>query len=553
MGIREDNAMRTVAPSTSDQPNPARLDYVSLVRLQVAFLILVSVVLLLAAPPAFNTAPDSGFYIGGAQSILMDGSYRFNGQPILIYYPGFSLLLTLPIAIFGVDFQILHLFSAGFAIFALWMVRAYMTTKAHFIAGLLAPVMLVFAEIFQYQVIHILSDMPFLGVSFAALILWRRYVQTDDTRMLIACAALVAYAPMLRFQGLFVLGAFALALGMRQFDRKALGKWVLSAGGIAFLTALPFILWTIRNYFAYTPDAYNMANSFFFGQKGLALYDGEFEKVDWIDADWKYGFYNLLFSIRDLAVQIFGRPVEYWIRVDLVPLLLAVPILLGVKRWWQNATVMERVYVLVSLAFIAWKALSSRSLYTVPRYWLPLLPFILLIGIHGLGVIYRTTSNLAIGPLVSAILVSLGLLVTGHGTVAMTNKLNPWIGNYYREADQTRLALAAYIHQNAPADATVAVTDWGVLPLTLERKTVSVLNDPDRVLSLQRIVRARATHLVILEGTSAMVEPAQRMAEELPSIFLPKLLLDPPDSEGGAVYEIDISEAERELERRQGL
>jgi hypothetical protein len=212
---------------------------------------------------------------------------------------------------------------------------------------------------------------------------------------------------------------------------------------------------------------------------------------------------------------------------------------------------MERSYVLVSAAFITVWSLRSSSLYTVPRYWLPLIPFILLIGIFGLRRIYQLVSWQRLKPWLTAVFLSLLALLVGQGTVNALSRLEPWARHYYAHSDATRLQLADEVHRISEADAVIAVTDWGVLPLSLDRKTVSVLNDKDRVGSLGRIVDYGARYLVILEGTSAMVGAAEEMVAELPGVFQPELVIDPDGpGAGGGIYRIDLERAAAELEQR---
>lgn len=83
---------------------------------QISFLSLVSVAFLLSASEFWPFLPDSGMYIGTAQSIVHDGRFWFNGHPNLFVYPGYPLLLALPVTLFGIDFHVLHVFSAAVAV-----------------------------------------------------------------------------------------------------------------------------------------------------------------------------------------------------------------------------------------------------------------------------------------------------------------------------------------------------------------------------------------------------------------------------------------------------
>jgi hypothetical protein len=540
---------QTPDPDTAAEAPFRPLSRNQLARTQIAFLAIVSCVLLLLAPSYFHFQPDTGIYVGGADSLLASGAYRFAGQPILVYYPGFSLLLAVPMSVFGMDFHVLHLFAALWCVAALWLIRAYYADNAYAGAGLLMPALLPFAGIFQEQALYILSDAAFLAWSFIALLLWRRFVRSGDRTTLVACALVVAFAPLIRMQGLFLAVAFGTALLAHFWDRSAIAKRLAIVAAVTLAVLAPFLLWTLRNYLQHSSETYNLANTAFFGKSGLSLYSSDFHKVDWIDARWKYGVYNLLYSVRDLFETLFGKSPLEWVRLEAIPLVLGIPLLAGLVPWWRKATHLERAYVAISAIFIALWALRADSLYTVPRYWLPLLPFVLLIGMLGLKRIYDLVPWKATKPWVAAVYLSLLAVTVSQGTVSALTKLEPWAAHYYETSERTRLALADFVHNNTAADAVIAVTDWGVLPLSLERDTVSVLNDDDHRQSLERILNSGASHLVILEGTSAMVDPTNAMVDELPQVFQPELEIRPKGTgAGGGVYRVDLEAARAELE-----
>jgi 4-amino-4-deoxy-L-arabinose transferase-like glycosyltransferase len=546
-------AVAVSAAASQDARPLLQAGHAQLRRIQFAFLFIVSCVILLMAPSHFHFQPDTGFYVGGADSLLTSGSYSFNGLPILIYYPGFSLLLAAPISLFGIDFQVLHLFAALWCVAALWLIRAYYGGEPYGNAGLLAPALLPFAGIFQEQVLYILSDAAFLAWTFLALLLWRHFLGSGKTLVLILCALVVAFVPLIRMQGIFLVAALGIGLLFHFWDKRRPLRQLSIAGGITLAVLLPFLLWTLRNYLQHSPDAYNMANSFFFDQEGLALYGSDFYRPEWIDARWKFGLMNLLYSVRDLAETLFGSTVTAWVRPEAIPMLLGIPLLLGLAPWWRRSSWVERTYVVISALFLVLWSLRSSSLYTVPRYWLPLLPFLLLIGLYGLGRIYELLRWRNLRPWLMAAYLSLLAVLVGQGTANALNRLEPWATHYYENSEATRLALAQVVHAHSEPGDVIAVTDWGVLPLSLDRATVSVLNDKDRVRSLDRIVDRQATHLVILEGTSAMVDAAKEMVAELPEVFHPVRVIDPDGpGAGGGVYRIDLQRAEAEMSKRAG-
>ena len=77
--------------------------------------------------------------MGTAQTLVETGQYRFNGHPNLLYYPGFSALLSVPIFFSGMDFQLLHLVCAGVGVLGLWLARSYFSPDRYGWTGLLLP------------------------------------------------------------------------------------------------------------------------------------------------------------------------------------------------------------------------------------------------------------------------------------------------------------------------------------------------------------------------------------------------------------------------------
>lgn len=99
-------------------------------------LVALSVGFIATAPALWRYTPDSGIYIGTALSLVQEGRYWFNGHPNLLYYPGFSGLLTLPIYAFGLNFQVLHIYAAVLGVATLWVLRGYFSAKRYGWIGL---------------------------------------------------------------------------------------------------------------------------------------------------------------------------------------------------------------------------------------------------------------------------------------------------------------------------------------------------------------------------------------------------------------------------------
>ena len=528
-------------------------------RIQFWLLVSISFAFFWAAPSVWFFQPDSGIYLGTARELLSSGDYVFNGHPNLIYFPGLSLLLAPLIGLFGLNFHVLNLFAASVVVASLWLSRALFPVSRFGWPGWWVPLLLACVSVLQEQVRLILSDAPFLAISLSALLCWRLYLDRGDRGWLIACWVLVAWAPLVRFQGLFLVGAFGLAL-LWQAWRAEEGKGgrLVVALFLGVAAGVPFLIWLLRNYGLYTPETYNMANSFFFGQRGLPLYAPDSGTMDKVTPDWVHGskliLYHALYTLRDLFEIFFGKELGDSVGLYSKALVVVVPLLAGFWRWLRRAGVMQAAYVLASLAFIASQWFSQSATYTVPRYWIPLLPFILVIWLSGVALVGDYLKGRALAAPAQALGLLIAFLVVGNGTYGYARMIHPWHQKYYADASAWMAEVKDFLDARLPPGQKVAVTDWGIAPFLLQRPTISVLDDPSHRYSLERLVRYRTPYLVILDKEAAFPPYAKAMVKDLPEVF--HLVLDArkpgrpgPDIQ---VYQVDLQGAEKALARLEG-
>jgi hypothetical protein len=522
-------------------------------KIQLCTLACISIIFLISAPSVWHFHPDSGIYIGTAESMIETGQYRFSGQPNLLYYPGFSSLLSLIILSFGMNFHAMYLFCAAMVVAALWLARAYFPSERYGLIGMAAPILLACTQILQFQIFYILSDGTFLVVTLAALLLWRLFAEKSSSLALVGCFILVTFAPMLRFQGLFLCGAFTVGLfiaGVRKKEHLPLG--IVKAVVFGLATLIPFSAWTYRNFVQFTPDTFNMAHCFFFGQAGLELYSENFGRVEWISAEWKYGIYHLAYSVRALARVVFGESVLKGIPTEVVVLFAGVFVALGSLRWLKKSNYMERLYVIVSLAYIVWSSLSTRWLYVQYRYWLPMLPFILILGGLGLRVLYEQVKDRRFMLPFSAFIVTLFLLIFVNGLNEFISFKRHFNQDYYRNANRIVAQVKEFMDEKTRDQVPVATTNWSVMPFVLKRTCYPILNDKSHMLSLERMNKYGTKYLVILDELTAFAKDARNMVEEFPELFTLLVEIKPQDiGPSAAVYEVDLEGLESLLENKR--
>jgi hypothetical protein len=538
---------------TSPPSRPSRLVEVALhaanlAKSQLWFLAAVSGLLLWMAPEVWNFTPDGGIYVGTANALAEGEGYRFNGHPNLLYYPGLSSLLSMTILAFGIDFHVMHLMCAGIALACLWLARAYFSHDRYGIAGLAVPVLMVSAGIFLRQVFNILSDGLFLALVLGAALLWRRYAETSSGRALIGCCVLVAAAPLVRFEGLLLcvaLGAALLHKGLR--DRRLDPRFLARLAAIFIAIVATFALWTWRNWVLYTPDTFNVANSFFFGLGGMRLYAPDLAAGQSDAPVWHYAAFRVVLFVTALGKTILGDstiatlPRGVWF-VAIIGLAAA-----GAARWFARATSLERVFVLLSLVFLLlWTLKGGRSLYIVPRYWLPVLPFVLVLVGLGVAALHDRVRGTPVRYAVAATAVALVALATVNGAGHIVG--HSVRSAYYRSADDVIRRTAAYVAEQVPAETRIAATDWGVLPFSLERRSVQTLNDESHQLTLARMSRYQTRYLVILDGLAVFPRFARRMIARFPDMF--SLVFEARPAGRGpvaSVYVVDLEKIDSAL------
>jgi len=527
-------------------------NFCNLQILQFLLLIVISAAFLYVAPNFWHYSPDGGVYIGTTLNILDSGNYWFNGHPNLHYYPGLSTLLLIPISIFGLNFLVLHLFCSAIVITVLWLARSYFNYEKYNIAGIAVPIVLACNTIFQHQIFTILSGGSFLIFIFSALLSWRKYEQEGSYTALTACIVFTALAPMVRFEGLFVIGAFALAFFINSLKTNH-NKWlsIPQSAGIFLVAITPFALWTWRNYRLYTEDTFNMANAFFFGLKGLQLYAPNSHQAEWIEEPWMLGIYNTLFTAQEVFRSFVENAIpSLSLEADIaIFLIILVP---GFLLWLRIASSMERILIISLAGFLIFKTMSAHNLYILSRYWLSVIPFITIIGTLGIYRYYSFLKNGISKKVFTFLATTLFASIAISGTISIVKKSSPDRINYYQNANTTLKDMGQYVQSITDKETVIATTDWGVLPLYTQRVSYQLLNDENHLLSVQRILKYQTELLVILDGNAAFPSYARKMTENLPLAF--RLIKDfhPKNGSGpkGSIYKINLKWLEKTYEYR---
>ncbi|WJG10459.1 hypothetical protein [Aliiglaciecola sp. LCG003] len=452
--------------------------------------------------------------------MLQHQEYWFNFQPNLQYYPGTSIAIMLPLALFGEDFWFLQGFIGVISILGIWIISRYFSVEKYGVIGFFTPFFVLTSSIFMLYFYALISDSLFLTVSMAALLCWRKYDMSGQRKFLFLCCALVAFSSLVRLQGLFFCAALGLALLIHAFqhNRDTLKLSISKMLVIGGLVCLPFILWTARNYFAHTPDTFNMANGYFFGLKGLSIYakglpgDASAESVE---AAWQFPLLR--------TSMFFGALFESWygglstLNRHVITVVMLVLVALGLGPWAKRANKLELLYVGLSMAFIGKDILLTKTLHIVYRYWIPMLPFIIVM--MGFG-IYKCVNFAWLGKLKRPAQTGALLLVSALLVLASPNLLrHVEQTDKFRDESSAISALKGFVDIEIPKNAVVATVDWGVLPHTLQRRSIPLLNDPNNQQSIERMLKYNTEYLVTFGKFARMNDPALNMVDRFPKVF----------------------------------
>ena len=284
-----------------------------------------------------------------------------------------------------------------------------------------------------------------------------------------------------------------------------------------------------------------MANKAFFGLKGLRISGPGFGAVDWIDAAWKYPFYQIMYLFGGLGNTFLGRLGEH-LGLGLVTAGVLGLIVTGGGRWLKQAGIFEVAFVLAATAMIVQQKIGSKSLYTIVRYWMPLLPFFLVIAGMGIGRIGNllTAPWYRKGVLAGAGVLTLVLLVTG--TIGWVDRLSTRSAEKIAGNFDISTTVAEYVRDHVPPEQVILATDWGVAPLLTNRRSYQYVRSSCDRPTLELIRDKNPAYLVVMPKVRRY-KMALSMAEHYPQAFR-KVFSAGDRNEGpfGAVYAIDIEQ-----------
>jgi len=494
---------------------------ISIEQIQKFFLFFITAFILVSTPSSWIQFPDSGIYLGTAENMLKNQNYQFNGFPNLLYYPGISGLLLLPLSLFSDNYFFLQLYVVSISLFGIWVIRNYYTYKTYGGIGFFLPFLVLFSSVYSQHIYVLSSDCIFLTTTIFALFCWNKFESSNNKKYLYWCMFLVSASSLIRFQGVFICLALSMTVFLRAWQLsivKNRRSFLLQALTITIIISLPFFLWTMRNYLLHTPDTFNMANARFFGMHGLNLYaiglPGD-TSTEGIDSFGQLPLYRSALYFGGLFEFLYGG-ITLTNKIILLPILITI-LLLGIKPWAKRANNLEIFYIVFSIVFFVKSILFQNNLHIILRYWIPLLPFIFLA--LGLGV--QTMINhkwmKPVRQYIQGVTLCFMFILLAIAFPNITKQVE--LEDFRLKEAKSLASLKVFFEENIPQESIVATTDWGVMPRTINRRSFMVFNDPDHKQTIQRMLKYKTEFLVTYGKFSRMNKPTLAMVSSQPDSF----------------------------------
>ena len=323
-------------------------------------------IFLLALNPWFTPEQhDDVLYFFGAKSIAETGEFALDGTPITDWPPAFPVILAAVRFVAGDSVWGAKLVVFAFVLAGLFAIRAI--AKIHrfefpiavaALTGLL-PISLICGA-------SVLSEWPFLTLSFAFLIALQRLGACRSIQWALAAGVLLAIASLTRYAGVF-LGIAVVAQAWSHLRRRTADRavsWYRTIAPeiyVALIGAVPWLLWKVRCSAAIArgdapAGAYDQASHYLERFTNIDPY-ALFSKVE-----------TTLFSLT----RAIETRLDSSILSGIIVIVVAALLVFGMVRQFQTQGVQPADwYVMVMLLLLL------GDLVKPERYFLPIAPFLI--------------------------------------------------------------------------------------------------------------------------------------------------------------------------------
>jgi hypothetical protein len=213
----------------------------------------------------YDATFDTPIYILCARSILAGEGYAFLDQPFRLRPPGFSVLLTPVLALFGTNFLALNLTMSLFGVATVAGLFAYQVRRLGVWASLAVAAVIWLNPLFRTLCNQILSELPSTAILMACLLWERRLSRAPSMRGDILLGVMIGLAGSVRTINLLLVPCILLARVLNRRMEGTARTWLsfLRARCLTVVT-VPLLLllpWSVRNAvteFPTPPDQYHL-------------------------------------------------------------------------------------------------------------------------------------------------------------------------------------------------------------------------------------------------------------------------------------------------------
>jgi 4-amino-4-deoxy-L-arabinose transferase-like glycosyltransferase len=458
---------------------------------------------------------DSGVYVALAYSLVSGEGYReiyeVGVPPHTKYPPVFPLLLAFVVYVFDVNFWAMRLLIAGLGVVALYAIYLFFRRLAGHKVALTVLVLTGVSPGIWFYSQSILSEIPYLLVSFVSLFCLEKYKDQQGHLFgngLIAALTL-GVTSLTRTIGVALLvgGVAYLALEGTRGERFCARRRAMKSALLAVIGGIPAVLWFVRNWVVSngtTPVAYLQE----YGLKDYAYADSGI--TEWRDL-YELIHHNLYIYTITSAKIIF--PYLAWIPEKSIIIIILLTIFLGFLICLiKKRTILEYYIPPYICALLLFPASYS-------RYLIPLIP---IVWYYFLTFLERLIQRWTIKPAPvywTVVTLLIGFSLTFSVQIGiLKNDTN----DYHVDVKEMEyINILPWVQENTDASSVFMWSKPSLRYLIVKRKAASIPTTSDRERVLGRIQNAGVNYVVIdgfSDGSQRYVKP---VIDEHPEIFSP--------------------------------
>lgn len=500
-----------------------------------AFWILIAAAALYAplVVPYWKPTWDSGTYITLAQSMAEGKGYSYLGDPHVKYPPGFPLLLTPILFLFGKNYLLMRALIAACAIGSIAAAFSLIRKRASFGFALAAAVMTAACYAMYFEATRVLSDLPYMLASLGALLAMERYRSEPSRRLFWTAVALAAASYSIRIVGFTLAPAFALSLLIDtkgKTEREAEGgaeeeeeptpieERLKRAGVVLGVMALAVCVWMGRNALVKSDEGADLWEA--------ATYERELVVSRATDPT------SAMIDVKQFVERLQRNAVHY---SNLTASLLtgkkarsgmSAYLLTGLAcaGWFlsllfRRRGVMEYYAVLYAAVFLIWPAHQGE------RFLVPILPMIFFYALTPFAFLLQLTSsffktltgtlfrNISIAVFLTA--AAVGFLISNGSSLSAAVKRERAVP-YYQGGMADYMDAFVWVKENAPEEAVLIANRAPYGIITADRPTYTVPWVQGRhEMKWESIERVGGTHAIASSGNAHIAQ----LIEKYPSRF----------------------------------